>query len=150
MTATHLTGPLMTGNKFAGDPLFNQGYAELAQVGNISFDTTLVQSLHLYVPPGCRIDSLTVDGLTAYDSATSATLSAGVTAGGTEYASGVSMKTTGRKTITYTAAQLAAMSGQSVLGVASAVVTDLYVTVTSVGQPTAGFLTVRVNYIQLI
>ena len=150
MTATHFSGPVIAGTKTTGETNGpNQGYVALEQFGNISYDATLVQSLHLYVPPGCRIDNIVIDVLTAYNSATSATLSVGITAGGTEYASGVNAKTAGRVTPTFTAAQLGKMSGQSILGVADPVVTDIYVTVTSVGQPTAGYLTARISYAQI-
>ena len=65
--------------------------------------------------------------------------------------SGVNVKAaTGRIVPTYTAAQLAAMSGQSVLGVAAPIPGPLYLTITSVGQPTVGFVNVTVNYIQLV
>ena len=53
---------------------------------------------------------------------------------------------------TYTAAQLAAMSGQSVTGTAAAIAApgNVYLTITSVGAPTAGYVTVVVNYTQLV
>lgn len=150
MTATHFAGPVMAGTKPIGDPLYNQGPVELSQFGNISFDTTLVQNLRIDVPPGSRLNSFTIDVLTAFNSATSATLSCGTSNGATTYVSGVNVKAaTGRIAITYTAAQLAKMSNQSVVGVADLVPGDLHFTITSVGQPTAGYVTVRVNYNQL-
>jgi hypothetical protein len=86
--------------------------------------------------------------MTAFDSATSATLTIGTSAGGTQYVSGINAKTTGRATITYTAAQLAAMSGVTVLGVTAAVSAPVVVTVTPVGATTAGYLEVTIIYAQ--
>ena len=154
MTATHFSGPVVSGNLQSGQtggP--NVGFVRLAQTFNIAFDATLVQSFTANVPPGARLVSYDIDVLTAFNSATSATLSAGLTAGGTEYMSGVNVKTaTGRITPTLTAAQLAAMSGQTVLGVAAPIVAPgaVVFTVTSVGQPTAGLATVTLNYLQLV
>ncbi len=163
MTATTFSGPVLAGPQkditgVAADP-FNQGFARLQQSANIAFNTTgngstaTVQSVLINVPPGSRLDGFIVDVLTAYNSSSSATFSAGTSAGGTQYASGVDVKTaTGRITITYTAAQLAAMSGQSVLGVAAAIAApgNVYLTITSSGTPTAGYVSVAVNYTQLV
>jgi len=153
MTASHWSGPLLAGpNKDAGDPNapFNQGPVDLNQIVNMPVNTGgLVTEVLINIPPGCRIDSFIVDVLTAYDSATSATLSAGSTPGGTQYLSGVNVKAaTGRIIPTYTAAQLAAMAGTTVLGVAAPIAGPLYLDITSVGQPANGYVTVLVNYIQ--
>lgn len=156
MSATTLSGPLLVGPQkdvtgSTTDP-FNQGFARLSQSVNIAFNATLVSQALINIPPGTRIESFLVDTLTAYNSASSATFSAGVTSGGTDYVSGVSVKSTGRAAITYTAAQLAAMSGQSIAGVAAPIAApgNLYLTITSVGQPTAGYVTVSVLYTQLV
>ena len=154
MTASHWSGPLMAGpQKDAGDPNapYNQGFVKLSQIVTIPFNATLVSTALIYLPPGAQITSFDNDVLTAFNSATSATLTAGITAGATTYMGGVDVKAaTGRIAPTYTAAQLAAMSGQSVLGVAAPIPGQVYLTVTSVGQPTAGFVNVTVNYIQLV
>ncbi len=163
MSDSTFSGPLKAGPQkdvtgVAADP-YNQGFAHLCQTANIAFNTTgtggtaTVQRVLINVPPGCRITSIVPDVLTAYNSASSATFSAGTTAGGTDYVSGVDVKTsTGRKTPTYTAAQLAAMSGQSIVGVAAAIAApgNVYLTITSSGTPTAGYVTVAVNYVQLV
>lgn len=154
MSASTWSGPGMFGpNKDPGDPNnpFNQGFVRLSQSVNISFNATLVGEQEIFVPPGCRIESFLVDVLTAFNSASSATLSAGITSGATTYMSGVDVKTaTGRIAPTYTAAQLAAMSGQSVLGVAAAIPGPVFLTVTSSGQPTAGYITVSILYSQIV
>ena len=163
MTASTWSGPLLSGPQkdqtgSSTDP-YNQGFARLTQIANIAFNTTgngstaTVQNVLLNVPPGCRIQSFDIDVLTAYNSASSATFSAGITAAGTDYVSGVDVKTsTGRKAPTYTAAQLAAMSGQSVTGTAAAIAApgNVYLTITSSGTPTAGYVTVAINYVQLV
>lgn len=163
MSATTFSGPVLAGPQkdvtgVAADP-FNQGFVHLQQQLNIAFNTTgngstaTVQNVLINVPPGSRLTAFTVDVLTAYNSSSSATFSAGTSAAGTQYASGVDVKSaTGRIAITYTAAQLAAMSGQSITGTAAAIAApgNVYLTVTSSGTPTAGYITVVVNYIQLV
>ncbi len=157
MTATTFSGPVLAGPQkdvtgVTTDP-FNQGFVKLTQVANIAFNATLKSEVLINVPAGSRITSFDVDVLTAFNSGTSATFSAGTTTGGTTYVSGVDVKAaTGRIAPTYTAAQLAAMSGQSVVGVASPIAApgNVYLTITSVGQPTAGYVTVAVNYVQLV
>ena len=127
----------------------NVGVCILQQSANIGFGNTLVSQQLLYIPPGSKIVSIYIDVLTAFNSASSATVSIGVTSGGTDYVSGINAKVAGRATITYTAAQLAAMSNQTLTGGASPTPTSVYITVTSVGQPTAGYLTAGINYQQL-
>lgn len=153
MTASHWSGPLMAGpNKDPGDSNapYNQGTAQLAQYVNIPVNTGGLKSeVEIWLPPGARISAFDIDVLTAFDSATSATFSAGITSGGTDYVSGVNVKAaTGRIAPTYTAAQLAAMSDQSVLGVAAPIPGQLFLTITSVGQPANGFVSVTVKYMQ--
>lgn len=142
MAQTTWSGPLASGDKaagIAGGP--NIGLVVLSQTAVISFDDDLVQDATFYLPTNSQIIDVVADVLTAYDSATSATFSAGTSSGDTSYASGVNAKTTGRKYPTYTAAQLAAMDDIDTN-------TTLVATVTSVGQPTAGSLRVTVSYVQ--
>jgi hypothetical protein len=150
MGATHFSGPVISGTLGYGDTLGpNQGNAVLDQAVAVSYDATLVQSSTFYIPAGSRILNFTADVLTAYNSATSATLSVGITAGGTEYVASVNVKAaTGRIAITFTAAQLAAMNGTSIVGAAAAIAGTVIATVTSVGQPTAGYVVVNCNYVQ--
>lgn len=150
MGTTTFSGPVRSGTLKTGDvngP--NLGLAKLSQFTNIAFNATLVSRATLYVPAGSRLSDFIVDVLTAFNSATSATLTVGSTLGGSEYVSGVNVKAaTGRIAITFTAAQLAAMAGQTVLGVAAPVAAPVYITITSVGQPTAGVVTVETKYVQ--
>ncbi len=154
MGQTHFSGPVIIGTLTAGQTSGpNQGYTVLRQTIGIPFNATLVSNATIYVPQGAIIEGFTNDVLTAFNSATSATLSAGVASGGTEYMSGVDVKAaTGLIAATYTAAQLAAMKNISVLGVAVSAanqVKTINITVTSVGQPTAGYVYVTVSYIQI-
>jgi hypothetical protein len=142
MSQTTWSGPLASGDKNAGvtgGP--NIGLAVLSQTVLIDFNATLVQNATTYLPFGSQIVDIVVDELVAFNSATSATLSVGTTSGGTEYVSGVNVKTTGRKSNSYSAAQLAAMDGIGNNGTVVA-------TVTSVGQPTAGQVRVTYLYVQ--
>jgi hypothetical protein len=142
MSQTTWSGPLASGDKNAGvtgGP--NIGLAVLSQTVLIDFDATLVQNATTYLPYGSQIVDVVVDELVAFNSATSATLSVGTTSGGTEYVSGVNVKTTGRKSNSYSAAQLAAMDNIGNNGTVVA-------TVTSVGQPTAGQVRVTYLYVQ--
>jgi len=155
MAASHWSGPGYFGpNKDPGDPNapYNQGTVGLAQFVNLPVNTGgLKTEVEIFVPPGCRLSAFDIDVLTAFDSATSATLSIGTTSGGTDYVSGVNVKAaTGRIAPTLTAAQLAAMSGQSVLGVAAPIPGPLFITITSVGQPANGYVTVAVKYYQIV
>lgn len=142
MSQTTWSGPLASGDRNAGEsggP--NLGFVTLSQTALINFDATLVQNATFNIPASSQIVDFYVDVLTAYDSATSATLSAGTASGGTQYLSAVSVKTAARRPNAFSAAQLAAMDD---VGTNRAVVA----TVTSVGQPTAGQVRVTMLYVQ--
>lgn len=142
MSQTTWSGPLASGDRNAGEsggP--NIGLAVLSQTVLINFDATLVQNATFNIPANSQITDFHTDVLTAFDSATSATLSAGTASGGTQYLSGINVKTAGRRPNAFTAAQLADMDN---VGSNRSVV----VTVTSVGQPTAGQVRVTALYIQ--
>lgn len=142
MSQTTWSGPLASGDRNAGEsggP--NIGLVTLSQTALIDFDATLVQNATFNIPASSQIVDFYVDVLTAYDSATSATLSAGTASGGTQYLSGVSVKTAARRPNAFSAAQLAAMDN---VGTNRTVVA----TVTSVGQPTTGQVRVTMLYVQ--
>jgi hypothetical protein len=142
MSQTTWSGPLASGDinaGKAGGP--NIGLAVLSQTVLIDFDTTLVQNATINVPYGSQLVEIVVDVLTQYNSATSAGLTIGTASAGTQYVSGVNVKTGTRIYPTFTAAQLAAMDD---VGTNGAVVA----TVTSVGQPTAGQVRVTYTYVQ--
>lgn len=142
MARTTWSGPLASGPRGPGYGTSTDiGLVVLSQTTLITYDATLVQSKTINLPENSQIVNIFCDVLTAYNSATSATLSVGITAGGTEYASGVNAKTAGRTIPTFSAAQLAAMADTSTNKNAVA-------TVTSVGQPTAGQVRVTLEYVQ--
>lgn len=143
MSQTTFSGPLATGDRNAGEaggP--NLGLVCLRQTALINFDANLVQNVVMNIPADSQIIDFLVDVLTAYDSPTSATLTAGTAQGGAQYLSGISVKTAARRPQAYSAAQLAAMAS---VGQNRAV----HVTVTSVGgAPTTGQVRVTLLYAQ--
>lgn len=137
---TYMTGPFQTGTGLDNTGQ-DTGNVVLSQSAVVTFDATLVQNATFKVPANAQLVDIIVDALTAYNSATSATFSAGTASGGTEYVSGVNVKTTGRKSNSYSATQLGNMAS---VGTNTSVVA----TVTSVGQPTAGSARVTLLYVQ--
>lgn len=137
---TYMTGPVQMGTGLDNTGA-DTGYVVSSQTALINRDATLVQNATFRLPADAQILDFYVDVLTAYDSATSATLSAGLTSGGTEYLSAISVKTAGRRPNAFSAAQLAAMDDID-NG------TTLVATVTSVGQPTVGQVRVTLVYAQ--
>ena len=121
----------------------DKGTVVLSQTKLINFDaagTTNVDSTFI-LPAGSQIVQMFADTLTAWDSATSAGMTIGSTAGGTEYASSVDVKSNGRESLSYTAAQLAAMDD---IGTS----TTVYVRVAQSGATTAGQSRVTIQYVQ--
>jgi len=149
MAATHFSGPVLSGDLQQGETNGpNQGFAVLTQSTAIAQNSTTAVSSTIYIPAGSQIIDFNIDVLTAFNSATSATLSIGTAAAGTQYVGSVNAKTAGRASITYTAAQLAAMNGVSVLGAAAATSAPVVVTVTPVGATSAGYVEVTIIYAQ--
>jgi hypothetical protein len=138
--STTWSGPIKAGTIREGADA-NVGYAVLSQSQVITFDADLTQEAVFKLPANSQIIDIISDTLTQYDSATSATLTVGSASAGTQYAGSVNAKTAGRQRPTFTGAQLAAMDD---IGTN----TDVYATVTSVGQPTAGSLRITVVYAQ--
>ena len=151
MGATHFSGPVVSGTLQQGEtdgP--NQGFSVLSQSTSITQNSTTAVSSTLYIPAGSRIVDFNIDVLTAFNSATSATLTIGTAAAGTQYVSGVDVKTaTGRIAPTFTAAQLAAMNGVTVTGTAAPTTAPVVVTVTPTGATSAGYVVVTIIYAQL-
>lgn len=138
---THISGPLSSGpDSQSATP--NSGLAVLSQTGTITQNSTNAVDLTFYLPQGTQIASFLIDVTTAFDSGSSATLSAGITSGGTEYVSSVDVKTAaGRIAPSYSGAQLAAMAN---IGTN----TTLVVTVTPSGATSAGAVRVTLLYVQ--
>ena len=149
MGATHFSGPVVSGDLQQGETNGpNQGFAVLSQSTSITQNSTTAVSSTLYIPAGSRIVDFNIDVLTAYNSATSATLTIGTAAAGTQYVGSIDAKTAGRAAITYSAAQLAAMNGVTITGTAAATTPPVVVTVTPVGATSAGYVVVTVLYVQ--
>lgn len=136
--ATYFQGAVKSGDGFS-ETATGVGTAVFSQTALIDFNTTLTSEAVFVLPKDSQIVDVVVDVLTAYNSATSATLTVGSASAGTQYAGAVDAKTAGRVRPTFTAAQLAAMD--DIDGN-----TSVYATVTSVGQPTAGSARVTVLY----
>lgn len=150
MGQTTFTGPILSGDLQQGQTNGpNQGFVQLAQATSLTQNSTSAVSSTIYIPAGSQITAFDIDVLTAFNSASSATLTIGTSAGDSSYVGSVNAKTAGRASITYTAAQLAAMSNQSVLGVAAPTVAPVVITVTPVGATSAGYVNVTVKYVQL-
>ncbi len=120
------------------------GFAVLAQTKLIDFvaeagggsdnvDATLV------LPASSQIIAIYVDTLTAWDSVTSAGLTIGTAAGGTELLGSSDVKSNGRETTAPTAAQLAVWDD---IGTS----TTVHMRVAQVGNTTAGQARVTVLY----
>jgi hypothetical protein len=144
MTTTAFTGPLSTfTQKLDGTATgySDQGFCLMSQKAALAQNSTNAVSSTIYVPQGSQLTDFNIDVTTAFDSATSATLTIGTAAAGTQYVGSINAKTAGRAAITFTAAQLTAMLN---VGTNTAVV----ITVTPVGATTAGAVTVTAFYVQ--
>lgn len=144
MTETAFSGPVAT---FTHDldgtstGYSDKGWCVMSQVGTITQNSTAAVSYTFYLPQGAQIVDILPDVLTAYNSATSATLTVGTAAAGTQYLGSIDAKVAGRAARAYTAAQLLAMQN---IGSTPAVVA----TVTPVGATSAGSVAVTVLYVQ--
>lgn len=136
--ATYFQGAVKSGDGFS-ETATGVGTAVFSQTALINFNATLTSEAVFVLPKDGQIVDVVVDVLTAYNSATSATLTVGSASAGTQYAGAVDAKTAGRVRPTFSAAQLAAMD--DIDGN-----TSVYATVTSEGQPTAGSARVTVLY----
>lgn len=151
MSRSTFSGPVKSGT-IKYNQYKNTGTTVLKQIQAVPFNTTLTSTVTNYLPAGCQLLNIIVDVLVVFDSLTSATLSVGKTAGGTEYAANVNAKTLARQTPSFTAAQLLAMQSTT-LDVSSAITGEsacsaIVTTITSVGQPTAGSVVVTLTYAQ--
>lgn len=143
---TLISGPLLSGTKKDADEngAANVGLAVLSQSVTLTQNGTNTVSGEIVLPKDSQIVDIVADTTTAWNSGTSDTLSVGATAGGTDYASGVSVAAAGRVRPTFTAAQLGAM-----LSIGSNV--GVYATVTPAGTAaTAGSTSVTVLYVQTV
>jgi hypothetical protein len=143
---TSFAGPVIVGPrngpKSDGTLGANQGIALCAQVVTLASNGSSVVDATLYLPNHTQIVDIIVDTTTAWNSATSDTLSVGTASGGTQYASGVDVKAgAARIRPTFSTTQLANMADT---GTTQTVV----VSVTPVGSAAAGSTIVTVIYRQ--
>jgi len=82
MSRTTFSGPVKSGT-IKYNQYKNTGTTVLKQIQAVPFNTTLTSTVTNYLPSGCQLLNIVVDVLAVFDSATSATLSVGKTAGGT-------------------------------------------------------------------
>jgi len=152
MSRTTFSGPIKAGN-IRYNQYKNVGSVQLAQVIQVPVNTVglTATSTPIYIPAGSQIVDIRITTSVAYDSATSATLTVGKTAAGTEYAGG-NAKTAGLVTTTVTAAQatnwLATPTDVTSVTTGTFPASTIYAQVVSVGQPTVGNAVVIVEYIQ--
>lgn len=142
MAQTQLNGPLVLGDQQPGDPNgSNLGSVVLSQTLVLTQNGTNAVSGTFTIPKNSQLEDFLIDVQTAFDSVTSATLTIGVAAAGTDYAGAVSAKTAGRAVPAYTGAQLAAMANVGAN-------TTVTVTITPVGATTVGQVQVTARYVQ--
>jgi hypothetical protein len=141
---TYFTTPLEVGSAPSTDTVAGKGNVVVSQTSLINFvaeggggsdnvDATLT------LPINSQILAIYVDTLTAWDSVTSAGLTIGTAAGGTEILSSSDVKSNGRETTAPTAAQLAVWDD---IGTTN----TMYIRVAQVGNTTAGQARVTIVY----
>ena len=141
MANSTLSGPVRSGTVREGASA-NVGLCVLSQTGSIAQNSTNVVDLTFTLPANAQILNFFFDVTTAFNSATSATLSAGTASGGTQYASGVDVKAAaGRIAPTLTGTQLTNMANITTN-------TSVVVSVTPVGATSAGAVTATIVYVQ--
>ena len=144
MARTTFSGPLASGDKEAGvSGGSNVGLVVLSQTAVLDQNSTTAVSSTFNLPVDSQIVDIIVDVLTAFNSGTSATLTVGTTAAGTQYAGSVDAKTAGRARPTFSAAQLAAMDDIDTN-------TSVVATITPVGATSAGQVRVTLVYVQTV
>ncbi len=151
MSATHFSGPVVVGTRQAGETNGpNLGKVVLYQSGSIVANGTNPVSASFNIPPGSIINDFTIDVRDAFNSATSAELTIGTSAGNNDFAgltlgigTAIDVKSIGRKSITYAASQLFAMNE-----IPLAATIPVVFTVIPVGATTQGFIYVSVSYVQ--
>ncbi len=142
---TAFAGPVVSGNhngQNAAGVGPNLGLSTMIQQVTLNANGTNAVSATVYVPKHSVLMDIIIDPLTAWNSATSDTLSVGTAAAGTQYASGVDVKAaTARTRPTFSQAQLSAMLDT---GSNEAIVA----TVTPVGSAAAGQTVITYVYVQ--
>lgn len=106
--ATYMQGALKSGD--TPSEYGAVGYALFAKSTTLQAASAATVDGTISVPKNSQLVSLLIDNTVAWTASGAVTLTIGVTAGGTEYVTSADLKTVTRPTITFTAAQLAAMA----------------------------------------
>jgi hypothetical protein len=141
MSQTHFDGPVASGYKFGSagaNP--SVGLAVLAQQQVVQANGAAVITANFYLPPGSQILEIIADTVVAW-TATTASLTAGIVAGGPQYIAALDVKAVGRPAVVPTGAALLAMNN---IGTNTLVA----VTITSTGPTIIGTTGVTITYIQ--
>ena len=137
---TYMSGPLQMGTGLDNTGTDTGYVVQSKSVTLVQNGTTAVSST-VVLPANSQIVNIIADITTAYNSGTSATLTVGTAAAGTQYITSVDARTGGRASYTFLAAQVSAMAN---IGTNTSVVA----TVTPSGATSAGAARVTVNYVQ--
>lgn len=146
MSETYHQGPLTSGKSGIDSTSADKGYVVLTKTvlldfvaeaggGDDNVDATIV------IPTNSQILAIYPDTLVAWDSVTSASLTIGTAAGGTQILGATDVKSNGRETTAPTAAQLAVWDDVGSSG-------TLHVRVAQSGNTTQGQARVTVVYAQ--
>lgn len=156
MSRSTFSGPVLSGT-VRYNTYKNVGNSVITQTATITQNSTNVVSATFYIPGTSQLIDILVDPIVAFDSVTSAVLSVGTAAAGTQYASGVDVKgSTTRVRPTFTLTQLTNMAATAVDSTATAAATPggnhpistVVATVTPTGATTAGQVRVTLIYAQ--
>ncbi len=145
---TAFNGPLISGPRryttANGGP--NTGLAVLTQVMTLVQNSTNNVSGTFPIPKHSAILGFIVDRRVAFDSAVSAGLTIGITAGGTEYSSSIDVKAAAGRTQAPVSPTKAQMEAAEDTGTNESVVCAITVS----GATTAGTVTITMQYVQTL
>lgn len=153
MSRSTFSGPVLSGTvKY--NAFKNVGNSIVSQSKTITQNSTNAVSATFYLPALSQITGFNIDTTVAWNSATSAVLTIGITAGGTEYVTSVDVKAASpaRAAYAFTSAQLNAMlsavANTADSTAAGAPISRVVATVTPTGATSAGTTVVTVCYAQ--
>jgi hypothetical protein len=135
-----MTGPLQLGTGLDNTGT-DTGYVVQSKSVTLAQNSTTAVNATVVLPANSQIVNIIADVTTAYNSVTSAVLTVGTAAAGTQYVTSIDAKTGGRASYSFSAAQVSAMAN---IGTNTSVVA----TVTPTGTTSAGAARVTVNYVQ--
>ena len=124
----------------------NYGFFEMRQAAKMAQNGVTPVTVQLYFPYAAgqffaQIDSIVVDELSAFNSATSATLKIGTTPGGADIVTSVDVTGAGLSRAIYVPTSTQATKWQNIG------TNTLYLTITPVGATTVGLVNVYIYYV---